>query len=196
MKIVLASASPRRRELMKQAGFDFEICVSDCPEHTAETTPDRVVLDLSGQKALDVARRYDDGTVIIAADTVVACDGRILGKPSSEEEALTMLRLLQGRSHQVYTGVTILTGLPGARHMAQLARCTQVEMFPASDQVLLDYIATGEPIDKAGAYGIQGRAAVLIRGIRGDYNNVVGLPIADIWQYFHGETKEWTDASL
>ncbi len=182
-KMILASASPRRKELMKQAGFEFDIEVSDKEEELNIDDPEETVLKLSLVKAMDVASRHPEEVVVIGADTVVACDHKILGKPHSEEEAFDMLKMLQGRTHQVYTGVAILSGPSEDRKVCSFAECTQVTMYPVSDEAIRAYIRTGEPMDKAGAYGIQGRAGVFIRGIEGDYNNVVGLPIAAIWQY-------------
>lgn len=189
-RIILASASPRRSDLMKQAGFDFEVCVSTKEEKTGSFRPEEMVKRLSEQKALDVAERYDEDCVVIGADTVVACDDVILGKPADEEDAFRMLRMLQGRQHQVYTGVTIIEGPKGNRRITVFAEKTDVNMCPLSDEVIRDYIRTGEPMDKAGAYGIQGKAAVFVKSICGDYNNVVGLPVAAIWQYFNGMKEE------
>lgn len=185
-RIILASASPRRRELMTQAGFEFEVCVSTKEEKMGIWGPEETVRQLSRQKALDVAENYDADCVVIGADTVVACDGEILGKPADEADAFRMLQMLQGRTHQVYTGVTIVEGPRGGRNLLTFADRTDVTMYPMTDAMIKDYIRTGEPMDKAGAYGIQGRAAVFVQKISGDYNTVVGLPVAAIWQYFYG----------
>ncbi len=188
-KMILASASPRRKELMAQAGFEFEVCVSGKEEKKGQWSPDETVMKLSRQKALDVAAQYMEDCIVIGADTVVACDDQILGKPVDEADALRMLRMLQGRTHQVYTGVTIVEGAVHNRTVTTFAEKTDVTMYPVSDQDILEYIRTGEPMDKAGAYGIQGRAAVFVESIQGDYNNVVGLPVAAIWQYFNGNRE-------
>lgn len=188
-EIVLASASPRRKQLMAQAGFEFEVCVSDKEEKKGQWSPEETVMKLSRQKALDVAAKYEEDCIIIGADTVVACDAQILGKPVDEADAMRMLQLLQGRTHQVYTGVTIIEGASGNRTVTTFAERTDVTMYPVSDRAILDYIQTKEPMDKAGAYGIQGRAAVFVKSIQGDYNNVVGLPVAAIWQYFNGNRE-------
>lgn len=199
-KIILASASPRRRELLKQAGFSFEVMVSQTDEHITAETPEKMVEELSRRKARAVASALSTDSLVIGADTIVAVDGKILGKPADETDALHMLRELSGRTHQVYTGVTLLAAGQGnadregddhsdsaSPYVCTFAECTDVTMYPMTDEEILAYIATGEPMDKAGAYGIQGRAAIFIKEIRGDYNNVVGLPIARLYQ----EVREW-----
>lgn len=180
--VVLASASPRRKELLRQAGITFRIIISNVKETITKTNPDEVVEELSFQKAQAVAGRIEKGILVIGADTVVALEGKILGKPENEADAARMLKSLQGRCHHVYTGVTfyIRKGTREAYHT--FSECTEVEMYPMSDKEIREYIATGEPMDKAGAYGIQGRAGVFVKRICGDYNNVVGLPIARLYQ--------------
>lgn len=180
--IVLASASPRRKELLHQAGIQFDIIISNVKEVITKTDPAGVVEELSSQKARAVAQKVKDGTIVIGADTVVALDGKILGKPADVPEAVDMLRALQGRTHQVYTGVTLLEKRSGSERVCTFSECTQVEMYPVSEEEINAYVATGEPMDKAGAYGIQGRAGVFVKRITGDYNNVVGLPIARLYQ--------------
>lgn len=179
-QIILASASPRRRELLHQVGWEPEIIPSQVEEVITCTEPAQVVEELSRQKAEDVAAyaAVSPQAIVIGADTVVAVDGRILGKPGSEEAAAGMLELLQGRKHQVYTGVTIIFGATGER--LTFAERTDVEVCPMSREEIACYVATGEPMDKAGAYGIQGRFAAFIVGIEGDYNNVVGLPVGRV----------------
>lgn len=184
-RLILASASPRRRQILEQAGFDFEIIVSGEDEDMEPAGPEETVKQLSRQKGLSVEKRVEGDAAIIAADTVVAIDGRILGKPADEQEALEMLRALQGRVHQVYTGVCIIENENGQRKEHVFAQKTDVELYPMSDQQILSYIAKGECLDKAGAYAIQGSAAVYVKAISGDYYNVVGLPVASIWQYFN-----------
>ena len=179
-KIILASASPRRSELMKQAGLDFDVCVSTKEEKKGPW---------------DVAERYAEDCIIVGADTVVSCDQEILGKPANDQDAFRMLHMLQGRTHEVYTGVTVIEGSADVRKETVFAEKTEVTMYPMTDKMIWDYIRTGEPADKAGAYGIQGRAAVFIRSIHGDYNNVVGLPVAALWQYLNSG-KEENDATL
>ncbi len=182
-KIILASASPRRKDLMSQAGFEFEVCVSTQEEKMGDWSPRETVKQLAMQKAWDVGKQFDEDCIIIGADTVVACKECILGKPKDEEDAVRMLQMLQGQTHQVYTGVTILDGPMNDRKQMCFAEKTDVTMYPMTEAMIRAYIAGGEPMDKAGAYGIQGQAAVFVKEIHGDYNNVVGLPIAAVWQY-------------
>ncbi len=172
--VVLASGSPRRRELLGQMGIeDFEVLPAQGEETAPEgLAPDALVARLALQKAREVAALRPEATVI-GADTVVALDGRVLGKPSDEEEAREMLSALSGCRHQVYTGMAVLSGGQVFTHV----ECTQVEFRPLTAEEIAAYVATGESMDKAGAYGIQGRACVFIRGIQGDYYNVVGLPV-------------------
>lgn len=190
MHVILASASPRRRELLTQAGISFEICPSQIEERITKQEPEQVVLELSGQKAADVAGRRQPGDVVVGADTVVAIDGRILGKPRNREEAFAMLKSLQGRMHHVYTGVTVIE-CQDCQDCQNRRECqdrvsafvedTLVEVWPMTEEQIWQYIDTGEPMDKAGAYGIQGKFGVYIKGIQGDYYNVVGLPIAGLF---------------
>lgn len=182
--IILASGSPRRRELMELAGYTFTVEVSDADENVSEADPGRMVEELSLRKAAAVAALHDrdrGDCEIVGADTIVVLDGKVLGKPEDEEDAARMLRALSGRSHEVYTGVSILTMKDGAvTGRRQFHECTKVRMREMSDEEILGYIRTGEPMDKAGAYGIQGKAAIFISGIEGDYFNVVGLPICHL----------------
>ena len=177
-KIILASASPRRKELLSQIGITFEIIKAEKEEHITSSIPTEVVKELSMQKAKEVAAKCD-GSIIIGADTIVAMEGQILGKPKDRADAMRMLRLLQGKKHQVITGVTVLLG---STKTLSFAEVTDVSLYPMTDAQIERYIATGEPMDKAGAYGIQGRFAAYVRGIEGDYNNVVGLPIGRLYQ--------------
>lgn len=181
MKIVLASNSPRRKELLAQARIEFVVDPADIDEVTTETLPAKVVEDLSRQKALAVAANHK-GEVVLAADTVVAFDDKILGKPKDEEDAFKMLTELSGRTHQVYTGVTIIDKEGKANTFSE---CTSVTMYENSADSIRSYIASKEPMDKAGAYGIQGLGAVLVKGIEGDYNNVVGLPLAKVYRVLY-----------
>lgn len=174
-QIILASASPRRKELLEQIGLEFEICPAKGEEVISKSAPEEVVMELSEQKATEVAamvKTYESGhgelmtpqdILVIGADTVVACDDTILGKPKDEADAKRMLTLLSGRKHTFYEK-------------------TEVTMKPLSEPEIDRYVATGEPMDKAGAYGIQGKCAIYIEGIEGDYNNVVGLPVARIYK--------------
>ena len=175
MNIILASNSPRRRELLGQMGIErFHIISPDVDETVAAgLSPARIVEELSLRKAGAAAKRAGPEDLVIAADTVVALDGAVLGKPRDEADAFAMLSALSGREHQVYTGVTVLwDGRALTEHEETAVRFR--ELAPGE---IRGYIATGEPMDKAGAYGIQGRGALLVSGIRGDYCNVVGLPV-------------------
>ena len=180
-KIVLASASPRRRELMKLLNMKFAVKTSDEEEVYQSTEPEEIVKELARQKAGNVAKHCKNSWVI-GADTVVVIDGEILGKPKTTEEAISMILRLQGRSHQVYTGVAILeTGEnPECECLERDAHVerTDVTVWSMTEEEIREYVATGEPMDKAGGYGIQGAFAVYVKGIRGDYYNVVGFPIA------------------
>lgn len=185
MKIILASASPRRRELLEQIHIPFEVSISDVEEQITTTVPRLLVQELSRQKAQAVystllKNQGDEAgdVLVIGADTVVACDGQILGKPKSEAQAEEMLSLLQGRTHQVYTGVTLL--YRGKSH--SFYEETAVSFYPMSREEIAAYVNTKDPMDKAGAYGIQGLCARYISGIEGDYNNVVGLPVGRLYQ--------------
>ena len=174
MDIILASGSPRRRELLTAAGItDFSVCPAVGEEKAPDgLSPDELVMYLSRGKASEVAAKYPD-KLVIAADTIVWADGRALGKPHSEAEAFGMLRALSGKAHEVYTGVTVMLG----EKMLCESECTRVYFRELTDDEIYAYIATGEPMDKAGAYGIQGRASLMVEKIDGDYFNVVGLPL-------------------
>lgn len=182
IRIILASASPRRKDLLEQVGARFEIMPGEGDEVITKTLPDEAVEELSRQKAEEIARRVSEPAIIIGADTVVAIDGKILGKPKDEEDAASILSSLQGRTHQVYTGVTIIMKDGKKEKYVTFSEATAVTMYPMSDMEIRNYIKTGEPMDKAGAYGIQGKSAIFVKGIQGDYNNVVGLPIARLYQ--------------
>lgn len=234
-KIILASASPRRRELLQQVGLEFEVVPARGEEIITKTRPDEVVCELSGQKAREVAERVkremtgglDESFVIIGADTVVCQDGKIMGKPRSRADAVKMIEHIQGRKHSVFTGVTILRVTQEGETACRNFACeTKVEVYPMKQQEIQAYVDMGEIIDKtgnasgnkaanaagnmeemkkagwlddsgnwktdnghrpecldkAGAYGIQGRFAAWVKGIEGDYNNVVGLPVSAVWQ--------------
>ena len=179
--VILGSGSPRRRELLEQANLPFEVIVSDAPEVITKEEPKEAVQELAALKAKAVAKQTQKEGLIIGADTIVVLDGKILGKPSDEKEAASMLNALQGRSHQVYTGVALICREKGAQSLRTFYEKTEVTMYPMSDREISEYVATGEPMDKAGAYGIQGRAGIYVKGICGDYNNVVGLPISRLY---------------
>ncbi len=189
-KIILASASPRRRELLTQIGLTFEVVVSETEEKITSTEPARVVEELSAQKAEAVWNstqlKEASDKIVIGADTVVACEGRILGKPKDTEEAVQMLAMLQDRAHEVYTGVTVVYEGNGEKKTLTFHEKTTVHFYPMTEAQIREYVATGDPSDKAGSYGIQGICARYIRGIEGDYNNVVGLPAGRVYQELHG----------
>lgn len=182
-RILLASQSPRRRELLSQAGFVYEVEPSQVEEHTTRTIPWEIVMELSRQKTLDISRRHKDPELlVVGADTIVAYGDRILGKPHSAEAAVEMLTLLQGSRHQVYTGVTLVWTEQGEERIHTFYEKTEVEFYPMSQEEIYRYVDTGDCMDKAGAYGIQTQFGIYIKGIHGDYNNVVGLPIAALYQ--------------
>lgn len=177
-KIILASASPRRKELLEKAGVSFVICTGNGEEILSTRDPEEAVLQLSYQKAAMVAGEEEDGTLIIGADTIVVFENHILGKPENEADAFHTLKKLQGNTHQVYTGVTVLERKADEWETHAFAEKTDVSFYPVSDEEIREYIFSGEPMDKAGSYGIQGSWAVYVKGICGDYSNVVGLPVA------------------
>ena len=196
MKLILASASPRRKELLEQIGLEFEVRTSGAEEFTTASQPGQIGQELSEIKAQAVWDTLTDAekedAVVIGADTIVcvrqSADSNqlergqeekffVLGKPKDEADAARMLHLLSGRVHQVFTGVTILS----KEGKKTFYECTDVHVAKLSDQEIADYIATKDPMDKAGAYGIQGIFARHITGIEGDYNNVVGLPVASVY---------------
>lgn len=181
-KIILASGSPRRRELLTQIGIQYQVAPSEVDETVSETNPVRVVEELSLRKAIDVADRQNEDCIILGADTVVTLEQQILGKPVNKAEAFQMLHSLQGRTHQVYTGVTILQKEKGKLQAYTFHEETKVIVVSMNETEINDYIATGEPMDKAGAYGIQGAFAAYVKGIEGDYYNVVGLPVCRVAQ--------------
>ena len=177
-RVILASGSPRRRDLLSTIISDVDETI---PEGTA---PHEAAAMLSSIKAESVAEGVPaakikgSGTIIIGADTIVTMDGMILGKPKNKEHAAGMLELLQGRTHQVFTGVTIVLKTPIDDFKCTFTECTSVQVAPMTSEEIEEYIATGEPMDKAGSYGIQGFFAKYVQRINGDYNNVVGLPVA------------------
>lgn len=188
--LILASGSPRRKQLLEMTGHLGRIMVSDADESIEETRPEKMVEELSKRKALDVAEKVTDG-IVLGADTVVATDGSILGKPADEEDAKRMLRMLSGRTHQVYTGVTLAEVKDGAVQWADtFFEKTDVAVLPMSEEEIEEYVKTGEPLDKAGSYGIQGFFAKYIRKIDGDYFNVVGLPLAAVYEHLRRRDKD------
>ncbi len=177
MGIVLASASPRRKELLERMGLDFTVRVTEIDETMDPFAhPADEVARVAALKAKSVYPMCHDGDLIIGADTIVVCDSLVMGKPRSEAEAFSMLRRLSGREHQVMTGLSVLTD----SYEETVTVTTTLRMRPLSDEEIHAYIATGEPMDKAGAYAIQGMAAMFVVGLDGDYYNVMGLPVCTL----------------
>ena len=183
-KIILASGSPRRKELLLQIGIVPEIIVSHVEEKITSDVPAEVVMSLAEQKAVDVAKEMPEGTVILGSDTVVAADGKILGKPKSHEEAYEMIRRLAGRSHQVYTGVCLVQKGPEgeADTVVSFYDETDVNVSPMTEKEIREYADSEEPMDKAGSYAVQGFFARYIDGLKGSYANVMGLPVHLVYQ--------------
>lgn len=182
-KIILASASPRRKELLEQIGLSFQIEPARREEHITSVIPREVVEELSYQKAMEVARLHkEEDTLILGADTIVVYEDKIMGKPADEEEAREMLRKLSGKTHCVFTGVTAVLWENQKKTVRTFSEKTEVTFYPMSEEEIMFYVKTREPMDKAGAYGIQGIGAKFIQAIHGDYNNVVGLPVARLYQ--------------
>lgn len=174
-RFILASASPRRKEILANAGFEFDIIVSDVDENiTEDLSPGETVEELAKRKALAVWEENKDA-VVFGCDTVVAVDGKILGKPRDDDEAFDMIKMLSGKAHTVSTGVCICA----SDKISVFSNTTNVEFYPLSDETIRSYVATGESRDKAGAYGIQGYGSVLIKEIKGDYFSVMGLPMSE-----------------
>lgn len=182
LKIILASASPRRRELLQQIGLQFEVNPASGEELITETDPSLVVEELSRQKAMEIAGKVKEDGIIIGADTIVTFKNKIMGKPRDEEDASQMLSQLSGKSHKVYTGVTAIKMENEASEIITFSESTEVVFYPVDKEEICAYISTKEPMDKAGAYGIQGKGAAFVKEIHGDYNNVVGLPLARLYQ--------------
>ena len=183
-KIILASGSPRRKELLLQIGIVPEIIVSHVEEKITSDVPAEVVMSLAEQKAVDVAKEMPEGTVILGSDTVVAADGKILGKPKSHEEAYEMIRRLAGRSHQVYTGVCLVKKGPEgeADTVVSFYDETDVNVSPMTEKEIREHADSEEPMDKAGSYAVQGFFARYIDGLKGSYANVMGLPVHLVYQ--------------
>lgn len=202
MKVVLASGSPRRKELMEQLDISFEIIPASGEELITKEIPEDIVRELSSQKAEEVAlllvKKGDESamcnafeTAVIGADTIVVKDKAILGKPKNVEDAVQMIMSLQGQVHAVYTGVCVMmVSIENKmKTVCSFVERTEVTVYPMSETEIREYVATGEPMDKAGAYAIQGAFARYIKKIDGDYYNVMGLPIARLWQTFLKEQK-------
>ncbi len=182
-KIVLASASPRRKQLLEQVGIvPDEIRPANIDENINEDNPEKFVIELSRRKAEYIAKDFSDNEIIIAADTIVVLGSEILGKPENREHASEMLGKIAGRSHYVYTAVTLIFKNGAKKERKTFLEKTEVMLYPISEEDIREYVATGDADDKAGAYGIQGVFARFVKGICGDYNNVVGLPVGRVYR--------------
>lgn len=176
-KIILASSSPRRKELLQTAGVEFEIHVKDVDESVPEGTPPAEAAKMTAtKKAAVIAEEYKND-IVIGADTIVVAGGKILGKPKDKSDAVNMLKTLSGIEHEVITGVCIFCGGKKEEDFAQISK---VKFYQLSDEEIESYVASGEPMDKAGSYGIQGLGCTLVERIEGDYFNIVGLPVAEV----------------
>lgn len=186
MRYILASGSPRRKELLSKVIKEYEVIPAVGDESTESTMPSRIVEELSFKKASEIFHKIfsesSENPVVIGADTVVSYNHRVLGKPLDREDARRMITSLQGNAHSVYTGVTVFYVKDGKEEHFTFHEETLVYVAAMSDEEIDDYISTGEPDDKAGAYGVQGKFGIFINGIRGDYYNVVGLPIARLYR--------------
>lgn len=182
IKIILASASPRRMEILNQAGVKFEVKVSNISEDITYKEPEHVVLELSKRKAMAVSDVTLEDAIIIAADTIVACNNKIMGKPKDKKDAVKMIEELQGGCHFVFTGVTLIIKHDFSFYTETFSVKTKVWVHEMTKQQIIMYTSTEEPMDKAGAYAIQGQFAAYVKGIEGDYYNVVGLPLSEIYQ--------------
>lgn len=182
--IILASSSPRRRELLSQAGIPFTVMPGEVDEEKAELsgTPEQKTEQLAYLKAMDVAKKVQKG-LVLGADTIVVCDGEILGKPADEEDAIRMLESLSGREHHVITGIALADAESGKAAIGH--ETTKVKFSPITSEDIKAYIRTGEPFGKAGAYAVQGRGALFVEGIDGCYSNVVGLPLSRLGKMLH-----------
>ena len=190
-QLILGSASPRRRELLQQIGLEFTVITSDCEEKVTSNIPAEVVQELSLIKAMDVFSKVGTGgysamkkedVLVIGADTIVAFDGQILGKPQNTENAISMLNYLQGNTHQVYTSVSFVWEVNGQICTHTFYESTDVEVLPMTEEEIAYYVGLNTCMDKAGAYGIQNEFACYVKGIKGDYNSVVGLPVGRLYQ--------------
>lgn len=188
MNLILASASPRRKELLGLFGIPFTVRAADIDETMDSQKPaSEEVARVSRLKALAVSHDPDD--VIIAADTIVVCDNQILGKPKDRDQAVSMLKMLSGRDHQVMTGCTVLKG----KEVRTFTEITDLHFRTLTDREIQKYADSGEPMDKAGAYGIQGGAALFCERLSGDYYNVVGLPVCRLYETLKDLVPEWME---
>lgn len=180
-KWILASASPRRKEILERMGISFQVIPAQGEEKVTSEEPKKVVMELALNKAKEVAEKFEtkEKGAVIGADTIVVCDGRILGKPANRKEAEETLMTLSGRTHQVYTGVALVL-IPEKTEYVFYEK-TDVSMYHITEEEIKAYVDSGEPMDKAGSYGIQGKGGMFVKEICGDYNNVVGLPAARLY---------------
>lgn len=183
MKIILASASPRRKELLELLNVKFKVIPSTIKEITTKKLPNDIVIDLAKQKANDVKSKVNQDCIIISADTIVVLNNKIMGKPKNQDDAFNMLKALQNNTHSVFTGVYIIIRESNIFTEYNFYEKTDVTMYKISDENIMNYIKTNEPMDKAGSYAIQGIFSVNIKSIKGEYNNVVGLPIAKLYNF-------------
>ena len=191
MNVILASQSPRRRELLGLFRIPFTVRAADIDETMDPALPaEQEVARVSRAKAMATPAKAEN--VVIAADTIVVCNGKTLGKPKSKEQAVEMLTMLSGRDHQVMTGLTVRKG-DTCRTVTEI---THLHFRKLSQREILDYVATGEPMDKAGAYGIQGGAALFVERLDGDYYNVMGLPVCRLWQVLADTAPEVLEGRL
>ena len=184
MRYILASQSPRRRELLARTGLEFDVIPSDVNEKITKKVPSDVVMELAHQKAENVYAKITDSDdyTVIGSDTIVVYRDEILGKPADKQEAYDMLSMLADRTHQVYTGVSLIQKKQGKKTIKTFYCQTDVTLYPIDKEDLHRYVESGDPLDKAGAYGIQGDFSIHVKGIKGDYNIVVGLPIGRVYQ--------------
>ena len=192
MRYILASGSPRRKELLSKVIPEFEIIPAEGEEVCSSSEPSEIVEELSFQKASEIFHKIlmgsDEPIVVIGADTVVSYNHRVLGKPGGSSEAYEMVELLQGETHSVFTGVTLFFVEDNEPRHVTFSECTKVHVSPMTPDEIQEYVDSGEPLDKAGAYGIQGLFGKYISGIDGDYYNVVGLPISHLYRELKGNS--------
>ena len=184
MRYILASKSPRRQELLARTGLPFEVIPSDMEEIITKEIPSDVVMELASQKAKNVYDLLENksNVTVIGSDTIVVYRDEILGKPIDKQDAYDMLSMLADRTHQVYTGVSLIVNKDGKTKTKTFFEKTDVTFYPIYKEDLKRYVESGDPLDKAGSYGIQGDFSIHIKEIHGDYNNVVGLPIGRLYQ--------------
>lgn len=191
MKYILASASPRRKELLSRIGIDFTVIPSNAEETITKTKPCEIVEELALLKANAVFETHaDNDTMVIGSDTIVVYKDEILGKPEDADDARDMLSMLSDRTHQVYTGIALVSMKDGKKTIKTFYDCTDVTFYPISREDIEAYVESGDPLDKAGSYGIQGPFSIHIKEICGDYNNVVGLPIGRLYQELKASIKQ------